>query len=396
MGTTDPIKNTGLHSLKNNPNQPADSQSNHYEPLTPFAKYAFYQVAGVIEPLFIDRECYWCGPAVTFKPVDDCPYCTLEAVSELSSPISRVVVKNGDGRVGVISTSGALSPLRASVSPSLAAKLGSAVLWVDQAEPSAYGGKGLVSPVAVGVSPVDGSLVEQVYSASGQLLGQADLVTDPGDGVPALAAAALGTSGQTPGRSGFIPVYSRSRARVFLVGGSGASGRDVAFRPLEADGQWQDVPPGLITLGTPVAATFNANDGKLWIMDEISGPMGVRFARLVTVDPDSGRSEVLGQWLRLGLFEQHYLRIDRDGAMLVFASSKKHHVNAVVRLELTDGKLTPAGFRIRPRALALPPAVDAAGYWLVTRKPTGKLDVDRLEDLSLVPAPGLAQVGQCW
>ncbi len=396
VGTTDLTKDTGLHALKSNPSQPADSQSNHYEPLTPFSKYAFYQAAGIIEPLFIDRECYWCGAAVTFKPVDDCPYCTLEAVSEFSSPVSRVVVRNGDGRVGVVSTSGALSPLRSNVAPGLAAKLGSAVLWVDQAEASAYGGKGLVSPVSVGVSPVDGSLVEQVYSASGQLLGQADLVTDPGDGVPALAAAALATSTQSPSRSGFIPVYSRSRARVFLVGGSGASGRDIAFRPLEADGQWQDVPPGHITLGTPVAATFNATDGNLWIMDEISGPIGARVARLLTVDPDSGESELLGQWPRLGLFEQHYLRTDRDGAMLLFASSKKHHLNAVVRLELADGKLASVGFRIRPRALALPPVVDAAGYWLVTRKPTGKLDVDRLEDLSLVPAPGLAQVGQCW
>ncbi|MCC6903255.1 MAG: thrombospondin type 3 repeat-containing protein, partial [Polyangiaceae bacterium] len=196
VGTTDLSQNTGLHALKSNPTQPADSQSNHYEELTPFSKYAFYQASGILDSLFIDRECHWCGAAVTFKPVDDCPYCTLEAVSELSSPVSRFVVKNGDGRVGVVSTSGALSPLRSSLSPSLAAKLGAAVVWVDQAEPSAYGGKSLVSPMSVGLSPVDGSLVEQVFSASGQLLGQADLVTDPGDGVPGLAAAKLPAAAQ--------------------------------------------------------------------------------------------------------------------------------------------------------------------------------------------------------
>lgn len=57
---------------------------------------------------------------------------------------------------------------------------------------------------------------------------------------------------------------------------------------------------------------------------------------------------------------------------------------------------TPAAFRIRPRALALPPVIDAAGYWLVTSKANGKLDVERLEQLSLVPALGLSQAGQCF
>ncbi|MCC6899792.1 MAG: hypothetical protein IT377_12505 [Polyangiaceae bacterium] len=81
---------------------------------------------------------------------------------------------------------------------------------------------------------------------------------------------------------------------------------------------------------------------------------------MLTVDPDTGQARVLGQWPRLGLFEQHCLRTDRDGAMLLFASSKKHQLDAVVRLELADGNLAPSGFRIRPRALALPPVVDAA------------------------------------
>ncbi|MBK9002140.1 MAG: thrombospondin type 3 repeat-containing protein [Myxococcales bacterium] len=394
VGTTDLTNGTGLHALKVNPNQPADSQSNHYRPLTPFTKYAFYQAIGVIDLLFVDRECYWCGSALSVAPVDQCPHCTVEAVSELSSPVSRLVVKNGDGRLGVVSTSGALSPLRTSVGPSLAAKLGSPVLWVDQAEPSAYLGKSLVAPVSVALS-TDGALVEQVFSAGGRLIGQGDLVRGPGDGIASLATSAANVQ-QSPTRSGFIPVYSRSRARVFLVGGSSASGRDVTFRPLEPDGQWQDVPPSELTLGTAVAATFNFTDGQLWVMDEIAGPLGTRVARVLTVDPDSGRSEVLGTFPRLGLFEQHFLRTDHDGAVLLFASSKKHHLNAVVRLDRKNGTLTPAAFRIRPRALALPPVIDAAGYWLVTSKTNGKLDVERLEQLSLVPALGLSQAGQCF
>lgn len=116
----------------------------------------------------------------------------------------------------------------------------------------------------------------------------------------------------------------------------------------------------------------------------------------MTIDPDTGRSVLRGEWPRFGWFDQHFLRTDRDGGVLMIASSKKHHHHAIVRLELHDEKAVPSGFRMRPRALAHAPVVDAAGYWLITSKQNGRLDVDRLADLDLVPAHGLAQVGQCW
>lgn len=389
VGTTDlTTYGTGLHGLALDPSSPADSLSNHYQPLTPYSKSIFYLAVGVKE-LFIDRECYWCGEAVSVKPVEDCPHCTVDADSTLASPVSRVVVTNADGRVGVVSTSGALAPLRKALGPSLAAKLGGALVWVDQAEPSAYLGKGLSSPVSVGLSPGDGSIVEQVFTAGGQLLGQGDLVRSPGDALSAASAS------QSSGRSGFVPVYSRSLARLFLVGGTSASGRDIAFRPLEADGTWQDVPFGGVPLGTPLAATYNHADGRLWILDELPHAKG-KQARLLSVEPESGRTRVLGSWPRAGVFEQHFLRTDRDGALLLVASSKKLHGHALVKLDVSGDELRPVGFRIRPRALAHPPVVDAAGYWLVTARHKGQLDVERLDHLPLVPVSHHAQVGQCW
>lgn len=393
VGTTDLSKNTGLHALASNPQQPADSQSNHYEPLTPFSKSVFYQAIG-IEELFIDRECYWCGSAVSVVGDEECPHCGVEALRELPSLVSRVVVRNGDGRVGVVSASGALSPLRTELGPSLSAKLGGDLLWVDQAEPSAYLGKGLVSPVAVALSPNDGSLVEQAFSAGGQLLGKGDL-TRVGDDIGISLASVSGTGSDSPGRAGFIPVYSRSLARVFLIGGTSASGSDVVFRPLAADGAWANIPSGVVHLGAPLAATYNHVDGQLWVLDEVPGPKGPH-ARLLRVDPTSGRRELLGEWPRAGLFQQHFLRTDRDGAMLLVASSAKHHSHALVRFTLQDGSLRLTGFRIRPRALAHPPAVDAAGYWLIKAKQKGQLEVERLDQLPLVPASDHAKVGQCW
>lgn len=390
VGTTDLSKNTGIHALASNSQEPADSQSNHYEPLTPYSRSLFYLAIGVKE-LFIDRECYWCGPAVSVIGDDDCPMCGVEALRELPSPVARVVVQNGDGRVGVVSPSGALSPLRRGMGPSLTAKLGGALSWVDQAEPSAYLGKGLVSPVAVALSPSDGSLVEQVFSAGGQLLGKGDLLRSGDIGI-SLASVA---SGSSPDRTGFVPVYSRSLARVYLVGGAGAHTNDIVFRPLEADGGWAGLPAGAISITAPLAATYNHIDGQLWVLDQVSVPNGVR-ARLVRVDPTSGRRESLGEWPRVGQFQQHFLRSELDGSVLLVASSAKHHLHALVRFVVDQGMLRPTGFRIRPRALAHPPVVDAGGYWLITAKQKGQLEVERFDRLPLVPVSDHAQLGQCW
>ncbi|MBK7581227.1 MAG: hypothetical protein IPI67_13560 [Myxococcales bacterium] len=77
-------------------------------------------------------------------------------------------------------------------------------------------------------------------------------------------------------------------------------------------------------------------------------------------------------------------------------SARTHALHALLRMRAPGGRLAFEGFRIRPRALAQAPVVDVAGYWLISSKANGKLDVDRLSELPLLPVGWLSQVGQCW
>lgn len=392
VGTTDLSANTGVHNLAPPATGPADSLSNHYEPLAPFTKYVFYQAIGVQE-IFIDRECYWCGSALEAVQ-EDCPHCTVEAMAELPSPVSRVVVKNGDGRLGVASRTGALAPLRTSLGTALEQSVSQDLIWVDEAEASAYFGKGLVSPLAVGVAP-DGELIEEVFSSGGKLLGRADLARSPGPSDVAPAAAQSLSSAAI--RTGFVPVYSRSLARLFLVGGTPSSGgpaAEIVWRPLGTGVVWQPVPTGIHLLGKVLAATYNHHDKLLWVLDEVGAAKGTA-ARLTSIEPESGKVVVRGQWPRTGAYEAHYLRADRDGTLLVFASGTKQNHHAILRFE-TAGGLSATGFVQRAQALAHPPVVDMDGYWLITRKGSKKLDVERLESLPLLKTGWLDKVAQCW
>lgn len=393
VGTSDLFSaQTGAHNFLPPATGPANGLANHYEKLAPFTKHVFYQAIGIKE-VFIDRECYWCGSAISAVQ-EDCPHCTVEAMAELPSPVSRVVVKNGDGRLGVASRSGALAPLRTSVGAVLEQSLSQDLTWVDQAEPSAYFGKGLVSPLAVGIAP-DGQLVEEVFSSGGKLLARGDLARSPGpiDVGPA-AAQSLSSAAV---RTGFVPVYSRSAARLFLVGGAAAGAGpagEIVWRPLGASGSWQPVPSTAHHLGKVLAATYNHHDGLLWVLDEVVAKKGTA-ARLASIEPESGKVVVRGEWPRTGSFDVHYLRADRDGTLLVFASGTKQNHHAILRFE-TAGGLKATGFVQRAQALAHPPVVDMAGYWLITRKGTKKLEVERSESLPLLKTGWLDKVAQCW
>jgi hypothetical protein len=248
-----------------------------------------------------------------------------------------------------------------------------------------------------------------VFVVGGQLFGAADLVrggpSPIDESVNVASSASVG-----PAITGFRPVYSRSLQRLFLVGGEDAAGTPVGtvrWSTLDSD-VWQTVPQSEYAVGTVLAATYDYADGMLWILDEVAeteqshggthhgkGHHGKMLARLTRLDPDTGRAEVLGEWPRARHYDQLWLRTDRDGAMLLFASSAKHHHHAVARLAASAGALKLLGFRVRPRALIHPPVVDMAGYWLIARKGKSGIDVQRLEELPLHSKGWSGHVGQC-
>jgi hypothetical protein len=228
------------------------------------------------------------------------------------------------------------------------------------------------------VQPDGSGIGEQVFAANGKLLARADL---RGDGrIDALFTSAASVSG----RYGFVPVYSRSSARVFLLGGVDGAGtpiKDVWVRHLDGS-QWQSVPPGGYDAGNILAATYSHADRRLWILDEIVAaptPTPAKASkakpqlarRIVRLDPDTGQADVLGSWPRLSLFDAWWLRTDRDGSMLLFASSSTTKQHAVVRLVVRKLSLESAGVRVGSGRLAQQPVVDMAGYWLIVEQAQG-------------------------
>ena len=327
----------------------------------------------------VNHECYFCGPALGLS--SDCPACAIEAFPELPSRASRIIARANDGTIGVVSTTRAfLIPFSSPPSPHLATDLQSDLIWLEQSEPSALFGNGAVAPMAVALSPDGMSIVDQVFSANGQLFSAEDLGRVAPGSVEATAFAS------SLGRSGFTAVYSRATEQVFVLGGldpSGEPARDVMVRRLD-EPAWRTVPSGGYAAGKVLAATYSYGEGSLWILDEVAGSKPwVKLARLVLLDPTTGEGTILAEWPRLGFFNQHWLRADRDGSMLVFASSSLFNHHAIARVSTSNRSLEVLGLAFRPKALALPPVVDMDGYWLITRKAAKKLDVERIETLPL-------------
>ncbi len=105
------------------------------------------------------------------------------------------------------------------------------------------------------------------------------------------------------------------------------------------------------------------------------------------VDPASGQAQQLGTWPRLGVFDQHWLVVDRDGGVLLVASSSLLRKHTVVRFWVqpeTQPQVTLV--RFGKRAVAMMPWVDALGYsFPVTIKQDALPQVVRLDKLDARP-----------
>ena len=108
-----------------------------------------------------------------------------------------------------------------------------------------------------------------------------------------------------------------------------------------------------------------------------------------------GEAHVVGTWPRLKLFEKHWLMLDRDGSVLLFASSTHTRAHWVFKLDPEQGTLE--GMRRTKGMLAVRPSVDMGGYsFLVQRGASERPTVVRKSDLDLVPAPWQKLGGSCW
>ncbi len=266
---------------------------------------------------------------------------------------------------GVLMHDGSLADVTEYIGDGLKASLSLGLHWANAVESQPEAGNGAKAPSVLGLSADGTAVVERVYLAGGALFGQADLRRGgPSGQAPTPAAAVAATTSNSPAaRQDFRAVYSRSTRQLFVVGGAdpitGTLLGDIWLTNIDQV-QWMRVPLNGYSVGKILAATYSPRDRQVWILDEITS--GSRtLVRLTRVNPVSGQVEMLGTWPRLRIFDSHWLVIDRDGTVLLAASSQKVNKHVVIRI---DNATQPHvdNVYLGQHALALAPLVDGEGY----------------------------------
>ena len=356
------------------------------------------------------------GPAV----IHDCIACTV------FDP-GGVVVHPGDVKVvgnvpglgpSVLSEAGGYLPLApGALSPEVVSLLGSNAVQVAAVEPVRSVGQGARVPQSLFVSSdgvrllgaitVLGDSVLTTDVARRMLLerggrtldasGEATAAWTP-ETVPDAVEVAEGEPVPPPGAAG-TPVYSAYLGELLLVrsGGAGAGAGEVWRRDVRSTAGWQRVVLGATALGTVKAATYTYGDGAMWVLDEVRGALGLRFARLVRVGLDGSGAKVMASWPKLGVYDTHWLLVDRDGGLVLVASSTKTLSHAVAKLSTSGGGLHVAALRFAQGGLAVPPMIDRNGYrfFVKRHKKDHLVDTVRLDALAPSSLP-LGHVGGCF
>jgi hypothetical protein len=117
------------------------------------------------------------------------------------------------------------------------------------------------------------------------------------------------------------------------------------------------------------------------------------MARLLRFDALTGGGEVLATWPRNKLFDALWLELDRDGSLLLIASSDVLMQHAVVRIRVSDGQPQATRVLTHPEPLAWPVVVDRDDYAFFTKTADGTIQVYRMEEL-LDQQGGWSAVGE--
>ncbi len=216
-----------------------------------------------------------------------------------------VVVRTPGGRFGLLNGDGGAQVLERLDAGAERLLTTEGAVWASAVEPQATPD---AAPMAVALSK-DGT----------RLLGA--LVAGAAGGLQGLETGSDASPPPPPGE--FAPAYSRALRSLFVVKAGGVWRAAVGGRGPEWSALRVDVAPG-----RPLAATVAG--GALYVLDEVGGREGVR-ARLVRYETRGG-GRVLGEWARGATWDRHWLVVDRDGDVLVGASSAALGRHAVARL----------------------------------------------------------------
>jgi hypothetical protein len=415
---------TGLHRKING--DPGEQLSNHYELLNPVQLEDTTTAWDIpmYQPAFPWSFCPACTEEIPSVENDDCPMCKgllpgslLDSIYEPQLLVRMPAIPDFPFRFGIVLRDGSFVNVDERLGPNFKQALeDTSRVWAEQAEPLSYLGRGATLPTALALSS-DGRFVSERVSFHGRrFLGQQDRgrlgvageigeLGGPGEPVAFAASsdASLQDPEQSPGeREAFLPVYSRYVGRVFVVGGrdpaTQAPRGDVWWQDAQGEATWHRVPDQGYSVNRVLATTYSFRDDRLWILDEVKGPGGLKRARLVRLDTKTGEFEQIGQWLRLGLFNQHWLVVDKDGQVLLAASSDVAKKHLVIRLDNRTSQVKPATIRLGQGALAYRPMVDQEGYSFVKRqmkKNKPPTMTERSKTLGGIPA-AWSHLNGCW
>lgn len=170
-------------------------------------------------------------------------------------------------------------------------------------------------------------------------------------------------------RTGFVPVLSRSAGGLFVIGGRDAGTNALTheiffFRPHLG---WSQISSS-IEFGDIKSATYSAVDGKLWLLERRTSSY-----TLLRISPWTGVAEQLGSYPRGAVWDQHFLAMDRDGRVLLVASSLTSNRSKVGQLRV-NGSGQAYASKVDEESIpytTLAPIVDKDEYGFIVRDGAG-------------------------
>jgi hypothetical protein len=213
---------------------------------------------------------------------------------------------------------------------------------------------------------------------------------------PAVTELPLPAPGPAPApRADYTAVFSRAENALFVLGGKdlvGAPLHDLWMQRIEPPGKWTELLPASYEPGEVLDAVWSYADHRLWILDS-QVIDGIATVRLVRIEPYLGTTQVLGQWPAEPSVLGRWLGLDRDGQVLLIATSAERY--GVVRVEVVpfeDALPTRPLLAVRDGRLAFRPLVDASGYSFVRKSnASDDLNIDCVAELALARS-GLADL----
>lgn len=248
------------------------------------------------------------------------------------------------------------------------------LVWTNAVEALAETGAGPSFPLALALAQDGSQIVDTVTTDGNSLYGDLDLGIIRGDTMGSHHAL------------DFVPVLTRTRRGIFVVGGdspvTGDPTREIWFTTLDRS-RWNLVRSA-IQPEKALAATYSYATDDLYVLDETAQGE----VRLFSVDFLTFETQMLGRWARDPDWDRHWLLVDPEGRLLLASTSTSQKRHAIARIDVrAPGVPVVDGIVEGHEALVMPPIIDGSGVtrviWQDQRNP--KVELSRVPALSFSP-----------